>query len=35
MNKILNPFEVLSTGKALSWGLAGIVFAIGLLMAVS
>ncbi len=35
MNKILNPFEALSTGKALSWGLAGTVFAIGLLMAVS
>lgn len=31
MNKILNPFEYLSTGKALGWGLAGAVFSIILL----
>lgn len=31
MNKILNPFEYLSTGKALGWGLAGSLFAIVLM----
>lgn len=31
MNKILNPFEYLSTGKALGWGLAGTFFSIVLL----
>ena len=35
MNKILNPFEYLSTGKALGWGLAGTLFSICLLTAVS
>lgn len=32
MNKILNPFEYLATGKALGWGLAGTLFALGLLV---
>lgn len=31
MNKILNPFEYLSTGKALGWGFAGTLFSIVLL----
>lgn len=35
MNKILNPFEYLSTGKALGWGLVGTLFSICLLTAVS
>ena len=35
MNRILNPFEYLSTGKALGWGLAGTLFSICLLTAVS
>ena len=35
MNKILNPFEYLSTGKALGWGLAGTLFSICLLTAIS
>ena len=35
MNKILNPFEYLSTGKALGWGLAGTLFSICRLTAVS
>lgn len=35
MNKILNPFEYLSTGKALGWGLTFTVLSIGLLTLVS
>lgn len=35
MNRILNPFEYLSTGKALGWGLAGTIFSLCLLTAVS
>ena len=30
MNKILNPFEYLSNGKALGWGLAGSLLAIAM-----
>lgn len=32
MNKILNPFDYLSTGKALGWGLLGALVAIGLIV---
>lgn len=35
MNKILNPFEYLSTGKAFGWGVAGTLFSIGLLTFIS
>lgn len=32
MNRILNPFEYLSNGKAIGWGLAGTAFAIVLVV---
>lgn len=35
MNKILNPFEYLSTGKAWAWGIAGTLFALILLLMAS
>lgn len=33
MNKYLNPFEYLSAGKALGWGLAGTVVSVGAVFA--
>lgn len=32
MNKILNPFEYLSIGKALTWGIIGALLAIGMVV---
>lgn len=33
MNKYLNPFEYLSVGKALGWGLAGTIVSVGAVFA--
>lgn len=32
MNRILNPFEYLSNGKAIAWGVAGTLLAVGLVL---